>query len=308
MKKIILDCDPGHDDALALLLAYANPAVELVAVTTVAGNQTVEKVTENTRRVMSLAGIRNVPLAKGADRPLLRELTHGGYIHGETGLDGYDFPASDIQLDKRHAVDLIIDLLHGKDNITLVPTATLTNIALALRTDPSIMSNIEEIVLMGGSYSRGNREPLAEANIFNDAEAADIVFRSGLPITMVGLDLTHQAKATPEVVERIRAINNEVARMAVGLINFFASTYRQHFKFDAPPIHDACAVARVINPDIVKTRFTNVVVETHGLYTYGATVCDFDERTGRPANVNVATHLDVEKFWKLMLDALATYS
>lgn len=308
MKKIILDCDPGHDDALALLLAYANPAVELVAVTTVAGNQTVEKVTENTRRVMSLAGIRNVPLAKGADRPLLRELTHGGYIHGETGLDGYDFPASDIQLDKRHAVDLIIDLLHGKDNITLVPTATLTNIALALRTDPAIMSNIEEIVLMGGSYSRGNREPLAEANIFNDAEAADIVFRSGLPITMVGLDLTHQAKATPEVVERIRAINNEVARMAVGLINFFASTYRQHFKFDAPPIHDACAVARVINPDIVKTRFTNVVVETHGLYTYGATVCDFDERTGRPPNVNVATHLDVEKFWKLMLDALATYS
>jgi purine nucleosidase len=308
MKKIILDCDPGHDDVLAMLLAYANPAVELAAVTTVAGNQTVEKVTENARRVMSLAGIRDVPLAKGSDRPLLRELSHGGYIHGETGLDGYIFPPSDIQLDPRHAVDLIIDLLQGKDKITLVPTATLTNIALALRTDPSIMSNIEEIVLMGGSYSRGNREPLAEANIFIDAEAADIVFRSGLPITMVGLDLTHQAKATPEVIERIRAINNEVARMAIGLIDFFASTYREHFKFDAPPIHDACAVARVINPDIVKTRFTNVVVETHGLYTYGATVCDFDERTGRPANVNVATHLDVEKFWNLMLDALASYS
>jgi purine nucleosidase len=308
MKKIILDCDPGHDDVLAMLLAYANPAVELAAVTTVAGNQTVEKVTENARRVMSLAGIRDVPLAKGSDRPLLRELSHGGYIHGETGLDGYIFPPSDIQLDPRHAVGLIIDLLHGKDKITLVPTATLTNIALALRTDPSIMSNIEEIVLMGGSYSRGNREPLAEANIFIDAEAADIVFRSGLPITMVGLDLTHQAKATPEVIERIRAINNEVARMAIGLIDFFASTYREHFKFDAPPIHDACAVARVINPDIVKTRFTNVVVETHGLYTYGATVCDFDERTGRPANVNVATHLDVEKFWNLMLDALASYS
>ena len=308
MKKIILDCDPGHDDTLAMLLAYANPAVELVAVTTVAGNQTVEKVTENARRVMSLAGIRDVLLAKGADRPLMRELSHGGYIHGETGLDGYDFPPSDIQVDKRHAVDLIIDLLHGKDKITLVPTATLTNIALALRKDPSIMSNIEEIVLMGGSCSRGNREPLAEANIFIDAEAADIVFRSGLPITMVGLDLTHQAKATPEVVNRIRAINNEVARMAVALIDFFASTYREHFKFDAPPIHDACAVARVINPESVKTRFTNVVVETHGLYTYGATVCDFDGRTGRPANVNVATHLDVEKFWELMLNALASYS
>ncbi len=308
MKKVILDCDPGHDDTLAMLLAYANPETELVAVTTVAGNQTIEKVTENARRVMTVAGIRNVPLAAGADRPLVRELSHGGYIHGETGLDGYDFPAPKVNLDKRHAVDLIIDLLHGKDKITLVPTAPLTNIALALRKDPSIMSNIEEIVLMGGAYTRGNVAPMAEANIWIDAEAADIVFRSGVPITMVGLDLTHQAKATPPVVERIRTIQNEVARMAVGLIDFFASTYKEHFKFDAPPIHDACAVARVIDPTVVKTRFTNVVVETQGRYTYGATVCDFDNREGRPANVQVATHLDVEKFWKLMFDALATYS
>ncbi len=307
MKKVILDCDPGHDDTLAILLAHANPELDLLAVTTVGGNQTLEKVTQNARKVMTVAGIRNTLLAAGADRPLVHELKTAEYIHGESGLDGYDFPSPTVPVDKRHAVDLIIELLHTHDKITLIPTAPLTNIALALRKDPSIIPKIEEIVLMGGSDSRGNVSPLAEFNISIDAEAADIVFRSGVPLTMVGLNLTHQAKATPQVIERIRALNNEVARMAAGLIDFFASAYRNHFHIDAPPNHDPCAVARVINPAIVKSEFVNVVIETKGSYTYGATVCDMDRISGRPANCNVATRLDFEKFWDLMIAALASY-
>jgi purine nucleosidase len=307
MKKVILDCDPGHDDALAMLLAYAHPSIDLLAVTTVAGNQILQKVTQNARKVMTVAGIRNVLLAAGADRPLVNTIDPGEYIHGVTGLDGYDFPEPTVPVDKRHAIDLIIDLCHANDKITLIPTAPLTNIALALRKDPTIVPKIEEIVLMGGGTERGNRQPLAEYNIWQDPEAADIVFRSGSPVTMIGLNLTHQAKATPEVVRRIQALNNEVSRMVVGLIEFFRSTYAKHFRFDAPPIHDACAVARVIDPEIVKCEFVNVVMELKGAYTYGATVCDMDGITGRKPNMNVATVLDQKKFWELMIGALATY-
>ena len=307
MKKVILDCDPGHDDTLAMLLAHAHPSLDLLAVTTVAGNQTLEKVTQNARNVMTLAGIRKTLLAAGADRPLINEADPGEYIHGVTGLDGYDFPEPAVPVDKRHAVDLIIDLCHEHGKITLIPTAPLTNIGMAIRKDPAILPKIEEIVLMGGGNARGNRQPLAEFNIWQDPEAADIVFRCGVPVTMIGLNLTHQAKATPDVVRRMQALDNEVARMAVGLIEFFRSTYAKHFRFDAPPIHDACAVARVIDPEIVKCEFVNVEMELKGTYTYGATVCDMDGITGRKPNANVATVLDREKFWNLMIEALASY-
>lgn len=307
MKKVILDCDPGHDDALAMLLAYADPRLDLLAVTTVGGNQTLEKVTQNARKVMTLAGIQDVTLAAGSHGPIIKEIEPSEQIHGATGLDGYDFPEPTIEVDRRHAVDLIIDLCHRHDRITLIPTAPLTNIGMALRKDPAILPKIEEVVLMGGGNARGNREPLAEFNIWQDPEAADIVFRSGLRVTMVGLNLTHQAKATPDIVRRIQALNNEVARMAVGLIEFFRSTYAKQFRFDAPPIHDACAVARVIDPEIVQCEFVNVEVELKGTYTYGATVCDMDGVTGRRPNVNVATILNEEKFWNLMIGALASF-
>ncbi|HUO33370.1 MAG TPA: nucleoside hydrolase [Candidatus Acidoferrum sp.] len=307
MKKVILDCDPGHDDALAILLAHAHPSLDLLAVTTVAGNQILEKVTQNARKVMTVAGIRNTLLAAGADRPLVKAIDPGEYIHGVTGLDGYDFPAPTVEVDKRHAADLIIELCHKHERVTLIPTAPLTNIAMALRKDPRILPKIEEIVLMGGGTERGNREPLAEFNIWQDPEAADIIFRCGRPVTMVGLNLTHQAKATVEVVRRIQVLNNEVSRMVVALLDFFRSTYEKHYQFDAPPIHDACAVARVIDPEIIKCAFVNVSVELRGTYTYGATVCDTDKITGRPPNANVATELNKEKFWELMIGALASY-
>jgi purine nucleosidase len=308
MKKIILDCDPGHDDALAMLLAYAHPSVDLLAVTTVAGNQTLEKVTRNAAKVMTVAQMRHTLLAAGAERPLVKEIETGEFIHGVSGLDGYDFPEPTVPVEKCHAVDLIIDLCHSHGKITLVPTAPLTNIGMALRQDPSITSQIEEIVLMGGSDSRGNREPLAEFNIWQDPEAADIVFRSGIPLTMVGLNLTHQARATAQIVGRIQALENKVSRMVVQLIEFFRSTYARHFRFDAPPIHDACAVARVIDPGIMKCEFVNVAVELKGTFTRGATVCDMDRVTGRAPNAQVATVLETEKFWNLMIEALSTYT
>jgi inosine-uridine nucleoside N-ribohydrolase len=308
MRKIILDCDPGHDDALALLLAHANPNVDLLAVTTVAGNQTLAKVTLNARRVMTLAGIRSTPLAAGAARPLVREPSVAEDIHGASGLDGYEFPEPTVAVEARHAVELIIELLHREDEVTLVPTGPLTNIATVLRRDPTVIPKIREIVLMGGACTRGNVTPAAEFNIWSDAEAADVVFRAGVPLTMVGLDLTHQALATPSVLKRITALNSEIGRMALGLIQFFKSTYRKRFGFEAPPVHDPCAVARVISPDIMECRPMNVAIETRGTWTYGATVCDFHGVTGRAPNALVATQLNVEKFWDLMLAALASYS
>lgn len=306
-RKIILDCDPGHDDAMAILLAHAAPEVELLAVTTVAGNQTLPKTTLNARRVMSLAGIADVPLAAGADRPLVREQVLAGDIHGESGLDGFEFDEPVVEVDPRHAVDLIIDVLRAEEQVTLVPVGPLTNIALALRKEPRITEHIEEIVLMGGGYTRGNITPFAEFNIYVDAEAASVVFHSGVPVTMVGLDLTHQAKAMPDVVERIRALDSPVARMAAELLTFFADTYRDIYGLEGPPLHDPCALVRVARPELVRCRPAHVEVETRGEWTYGATVCDIYGKERRESNALVATELDVPGFWEYFIENLAHY-
>ena len=304
MKKIILDCDPGHDDAMAILLAHGNPEIELVAITTVAGNQTLDKTSLNARRVATVAGIRDVPVAAGCDRPLTRELKTAGYIHGESGLDGPAFGEPTVPLDSRHAVDLIIELLmHSNGDITLVPTGPLTNIAMAVRKEPRIVPKVQELILMGGAYTRGNTTPAAEFNIYVDPEAAEIVFRAGWPLTMVGLDLTHQALATPAVLERIAALGTPVARLAAQLMEFFRQTYRRNAGFDSPPVHDPCAVARVIDPNVMQCVNAFVAIETRGEYSSGMTVTDFSSRLG-PTNAQVATKLDVDLFWDLMVDAI----
>jgi purine nucleosidase len=304
-RKVIIDCDPGHDDAMAILLAHGSPEIELVAITTVAGNQTVDKTSLNARRVCSVAGIKNVPVAAGCDRPLTRPLRTAPYIHGESGLDGPAFGEPTVPLDRRHAVDLIIDLLmDSKGDITLVPTAPLTNIAMAVRKEPRIVSKVQEVVLMGGSYTRGNTTPAAEFNIVVDPEAASIVFNAGWPLTMVGLDLTHQALATPVVLQRIKTLGTPVAQIAVQLMEFFRETYRRHSGFDSPPVHDPCAVARVINPKVVECVDAFVAVETRGDWSYGMTVTDFKGQLGQPINAKVATRLDFDGFWSLMVDAL----
>lgn len=305
-KKIILDCDPGHDDAVALLLAHGNPDIDLLAVTTVVGNQTLEKVTRNALAVGTIAGITGVPFAAGCARPLVRTIETAPEIHGESGMDGPELPESTIELDPRHAVDLIIDTImaHEPGTITLVPTAGLTNIALAARKEPRIVERVKEVVLMGGGYHTGNWSAVAEFNIIIDPEAAHIVFNEKWPVVMVGLDLTHQALATPEVVSRIAALDTAPARFVRELMDFFAAAYKDAQGFDYPPVHDPCAVAYVIDPSVVKTRKVPVNIELQGTLTLGMTVADFRAPAPNDCTTSVATELDHERFWDLVTDAL----
>lgn len=308
---VILDCDPGHDDAFNILLAAAHPAVELLAVTTVAGNQTVEKTTLNARRVCAVAGIRGVPVAAGRDRPLhgspYRELRVAEDIHGGSGLDGPGFGDGepDYPQDPRDARTLMREtLLAHPAPVTLVPTGPLTNIATFLLAHPELKPRIERIVLMGGSTGRGNTTPAAEFNILCDPEAADIVFSSGLPITMFGLNATHQARATPDVVSRIAALGTPLSRLCVELLTYFASTYREVYGFDAPPLHDPLTVAHLIDPSLISLVRAAVTVELTGTYTRGATVVDLLGVTGRPPNADVGMEVDVPGFWELIIDAV----
>lgn len=306
-RKIILDCDPGHDDAMAILLAHGNPEIELLAITTVAGNQTLPKTTLNARRICTAAGMSDVPLAAGCDRPLLRELVTAPDIHGVSGLDGPAFSEPTVPVLPTHAVDLIIDMVMASEgDITLVPVGPLTNIGMAVRKEPCIVERVREVVLMGGAYTRGNRTPAAEFNIIVDPEAAAIVFEAAWSVTMVPLDLTHQAVATPAVLDRIRAVGTPLADIAVEMMTFFGSTYREVAGFtEGPPVHDPCAVARVINPDVVQVEEAFVAVETAGKWTSGMTVTDFRGRMGIAPNTLVATKLEFDGFWNLMVDAIA---
>jgi inosine-uridine nucleoside N-ribohydrolase len=293
--RVILDCDPGHDDALAILLAARR--LDLRAITTVAGNQTLDRTTLNARRMCTVAGITDVPIAAGADRPLAQDPLYAGEIHGDSGLDGPDFPPPTVDADPRTALQLAADVL--REPTTVIATGPLTNVANMIHND-----NIERIVLMGGSTGRGNMAPLAEFNILADPEAADVVFRSGRPITMCGLDVTHQALATPQVLQRIAAIGTPLARICHELLTYFADSYRTYFGFESPPVHDPVAVAAVIDPTIIAARPLNVEIELTGAHTRGATVVDLDRVTNRPPNALVATGLDVNRFWDLMIGAI----
>lgn len=305
-RKIILDCDPGHDDAVAILLAHGSPAIELLAVTTVVGNQTLAKVTKNALATGTIAGITGVPFAAGCARPLVRTIENAPDIHGESGMDGPVLPEPAIKLDPRHAVDLIIDtvMAHEPGTVTLVPTGGLTNIAMAARKEPRIVERVKEVVLMGGGYHVGNWSPVAEFNIIIDPEAAHIVFNEKWPVVMVGLDLTHQALATDEVVSGIEAIGTGPARFVRELMDFFADAYRGAQGFEFPPVHDPCAVAYVIDPTIVTTRKIPVDIELQGKLTLGMTVADFRAPAPEGCNTSVAVDLDHQRFWDLVIDAL----
>jgi inosine-uridine nucleoside N-ribohydrolase len=301
----ILDCDPGHDDMVAIMVAAADPRIDLVAITTVAGNGTLERTTHNARAVCSLAGIRDVPIAAGAPGPLVGRLHTASQVHGESGLDGADLPPPDVPLAAEHAVTLMARMLReSADQVTIVPTGPLTNIALLLRTHPELAPRIREIVLMGGSAGVGNVEPLAEFNIYVDPEAADVVFSSGLTVTMCGLNVTHQALATDAVLDRVRALGTPLADTVVRLLSFFGDRYRDIWGLPGPPLHDPVAVARVIDPALVRCEDANVAVELHGAHTRGATVCDRFNVRGRPPNAKVAMELDAAGFWELVVGAV----
>src|SRR5215469_7933451 len=307
-KRIILDCDPGHDDAIAILVALGCPDIELVAITTVAGNQTLEKTTLNARRVCTVAGAYDVPIYAGSWRPLARPQVTAAEVHGASGLDGPAFGEPAVPVQPEPAVDFLVRTLMAEgEDITLVPTGPLTNVATALRREPKIAGRTREVVLMGGAYTRGNRTPAAEFNMLADPEAAATVFDADWPLTMVGLDLTHQAIATSRVTERIRALDTDVSRMVTALLDFYGASYRRSGipgAGDGPPVHDPCAVARVARPALMAAEDAFVAVETRGEWTAGMTVTDFRGILGRPPNAKVATTLDAAAFWDLVLDAL----
>jgi purine nucleosidase len=301
----ILDCDPGHDDMVAILLAAAHPGIDLRAITTVAGNGTLERTTYNARAVCGMAGIRDVPIAAGAPGPLVGTLRTAAHVHGESGLDGAELGGAVVPLAPEHAVDLMARLLRSApEPVTLVPTGPLTNVALLLRTHPELAERVREIVLMGGSTDVGNVEPLAEFNIHVDPEAADVVFSCGLPVTMCGLNVTHQALATDAVLERLRGLGTPLAETVVRLLVFFRDRYRDIWGLPAPPVHDPVAVARVIDPELVRCEEAHVAVELHGTHTRGATVCDRFGVRGRTPNARVAMELDTAGFWDLVVGAV----
>jgi len=296
---ILLDCDPGHDDAIALLLALASDEVELRGVTTVAGNQTLEKTTANAIRVLELVGRADVPVAAGAERPLVREPRVAANVHGETGLDGPDLPPPQARPEGEHAVDFLAGRIAGT---TLVATGPLTNVALLLARHPN--ARPERIVLMGGAIAEGNVTPAAEFNIWGDPEAAARVFASGIDVTMVGLDVTHRALFTSARAERLRAAGR-VGKVVAELLDFYGVFHREVYGFDGSPIHDAVAVAYVIDPTLLETRHLNVQVDCASELCRGRTVVDLWRRTGLEPNAHVAVGIDSERFLDLLHERLA---
>jgi inosine-uridine nucleoside N-ribohydrolase len=306
---IILDCDPGHDDALAIMLAAAHPAVDLLVISTVAGNQTLDKTTLNARRVCDIAGIANVPIVAGRANPLRGKRIVAEDVHGESGLDGPRFGPPVTPVASTDGVGYLRDLLRARaEPVTVVATGPLTNIAALLLAAPDVAARVERVVFMGGSTEQGNVTPYAEFNVHADPEAADIVVHSGIPVTMCGLNVTHQALADEVVLGRIAAVGGSLARVCVELLGFFGSTYREIWGFPAPPLHDPVAVALVADPPVVATVRTRVDVELTGAFTRGATVVDLYARTGRPPNVEVAVRLDSSRFWDMVVEAVAILS
>ena len=303
-KPVILDVDPGHDDAVAIMMACGSPGLDLLAVTTVAGNATLPKTTRNALRVLSLVGRTDVPVGAGASEPLERSLRTAEDIHGESGMDGPRIPEAAFEPDERGAVELIADTLReSPEPVALIPVGPLTNIAAFLRAHPELKGRISRISLMGGSMGFGNTTPAAEFNVYVDPEAAREVFESGLPVTMSGLDVTHQAGAGRAERDRLRGIGG-VGEVVAGFLDFFAGTYERVFGFDAPPLHDPVAVAAVLEPGLLRTRLMNVEVECESDLTRGETVCDLHGVTGRPPNAEVGVGLDREAFFDLLHDSL----
>ena len=299
MTRVIVDCDPGHDDAIALLLALASPEIELVGVTTVHGNQTLEKTTDNALRVLALVGRSDVPVAAGADQPLMRELHVAAHVHGESGLDGPELPAREADPVAQHAVDFLLEQV--PPDTTLVPLGPLTNVALALERG----ARPGRIVLMGGAIAEGNMTPAAEFNIWADPEAAHTVFHSGLDVTMIGLDVTHAALLTPAWAERFRAAGR-VGTFVAELVEFFKRYHARTYGWDGAPIHDAVALAHAFRTGLVRTEHLNVEVETLSDLCRGRTVVDRWHRTGREPNAHVGVSVDAEAFFSLLLERVAS--
>jgi inosine-uridine nucleoside N-ribohydrolase len=314
----IIDCDPGHDDVMAILLGAR--MLDLRGITTVHGNAALEQTTRNARQTVEFAGLTAIPIAAGMPRPLVRQAQHAPEIHGKSGLDGPTLPSPTVPLADQHAVDFIIEQSHVVEGLHLIPTGPLTNIAAALLRDPTLRSRILSINLMGGSLTTGNTTPVAEFNIHCDAEAAHVVFTSGIPIKMVGLNATRQVPAPPDRCAQVRAVGNRTAMIAADLLDFFGEQARRVFNLPGGVMHDPLAVAALAAPEILTFEPMHVAIELRGEHTYGMTVCDarhvradnlgagpVSVRRGAAPNAEVAVVANADRFWELFLDVLATY-
>jgi pyrimidine-specific ribonucleoside hydrolase len=300
VTRVLLDCDPGHDDAIALLLALASPELELVGVTTVAGNQTLAKTTANAIRVLEHVERTDIPVAAGADRPLVRDPFVAAYVHGETGLDGPDLPPATASAIGRHAVDFLAEHASGS---TLVAVGPLTNVALLLALRPD--ARPERIVLMGGAIAEGNVTPAAEFNIWADPEAAARVFASGIDVTMVGLDVTHKALMTPADADELRGAGR-AGKLVAELFDFYHGYHRRTYALPGSPIHDALALAEVVDPELLELRHRHVAVDCESQLCRGRTVVDLWERTGKAANAHVAVDVDGRRFVRLLIERISS--
>lgn len=307
---IIIDCDPGHDDAIALILALASPKLNVLAVTTSAGNQTPDKTLRNALRILTLLGRHDIPVAGGAPKPLLRELIIADNVHGESGLDGPALPEPGFAPQALTAVELMAKTLRAStEPVTLVPTGPLTNIALLLSAHPELKAKIARIVLMGGSAGPGNWTPAAEFNIYVDPEAAKMVFSAGVPITMCGLDVTHAAQVMDEDIERIRTITNPIARTVAELLDFFMIYHRDpKWGFVGAPLHDPCTIAWLLRPELFTGIECHVSVETQGQYTVGMTVVDRYRLSPHKPNATVLLGVERQGFIDLLVEQLQAYS
>lgn len=306
-RKIILDCDPGHDDAIAIMLAAKHPAIELLGISIVAGNQTLDKTLINGLNVCQTLNI-DTPVYAGMPQPIMRKQIVADNIHGETGLDGPVFGPLTRKAEKKHAVNFIIDtLMDSTGDITLVPVGPLTNIAVAMRMQPAIIPKIREIVLMGGAYGTGNFTPSAEFNIFADPEAARVVFTSGVPLVMMGLDLTHQTVCTPDIISRMENAGGPAGKLFSDMMNFTLKTQYDNYGLEGGPVHDATCVAYLINPDAFKVQEMYVEIDVNSGPCYGRTVCDEQGVLGKSANTKVGITLDTAWFWDLVEECVRKY-
>ena len=305
-QKIILDCDPGHDDAIAILLAIASPKIELLGITVAAGNQTIEKTSQNALNIARFLN-SDVPIAIGCSLPIVRDRIICSQVHGESGLDGYDFPKYEKNFDKRHACQMMIDLLMHNDNVIVVATGPMTNLAMAMRLEPKIVSRIKKVVLMGGSIDNGNTSPAAEFNIMCDAEAAHIVFNSGVDVYMCGLNITRQVLVYDGIINRIEKIHNRVSDMFVKLMRVFNENQRKTFGIPAGPLHDPVTIVSLIDDSVIKFVKMNVVIDINHGSSYGRTNCDVFDYLHAPKNAYVGMEIDVDKYWNIIEDAIRSF-
>ncbi|WP_372993080.1 nucleoside hydrolase [Sulfitobacter sp.] len=308
-RKIIIDTDPGQDDAVAILLALASPEdIDVLGITCVAGNVPLDLTTRNARIVCELAGKTDVKIFAGCDRPLGRALVTAEHVHGKTGLDGPDLPEPTMPLQDGHAVDFIIDTLreHAPGTVTLCPLGPLTNVATALQKAPDIAKRIAKIVLMGGDYFEGgNITPVAEFNIYVDPQAADIVFKSGIPIVVMPLDVTHKALVTAPRNDAFRNIGSPVGIAVAQMTEFFERFDKEKYGSDGAPLHDPCVTAYLIRPDLFTGRHVNVEIETQSELTMGMTVADWWGVTDREPNATFMGEIDADGFFDLLTERLA---